>query len=352
MTQKREMFLMPQAVVEKIAARYGYGVLGELSYLLSCYCRYWDENGNGEGFNLSSWSEVVVIYFDMIRPEVDEKHRQFMAQGAQMAKAAQARWGKEARKENLRARKRKWYVDNSEKVNQKKRKKRSEKHQAQKNNVSSHASSHRPQSKADKGVARNDAYAYRNYEIMNKKNIKEIYDIGGCGYVDNFVRAAKCPRDPPGSLAGHNLAQGSVVKGIHKNEEHKKPEERRNSNSERQTPKREHNPPQPCGQLPRGEQRLGRDVERPASARPTVYGDTWVRIGDDFEVDLFDPMFERFARARKFLLRGFEMWCRKKLCGERHDKWWLVDQLGRNFANRQGDTAYMTKNERRRGENA
>ena len=44
------------------------------------------------------------------------------------------------------------------------------------------------------------------------------------------------------------------------------------------------------------------------------------------------------------------MWCRKKLCGERHDKWWLKDQLGRNFANRQGDVSYMF--DRENGKNA
>ena len=69
--------------------------------------------------------------------------------------------------------------------------------------------------------------------------------------------------------------------------------------------------------------------------------------------DIIARKRDGFAHTREeleFLIHGFEMWCRKKLCGERHDKWWLKDQLGRNFANRQGDVSYM--GDRENGKNA
>ena len=344
MTLKREMFLVTQATVEKIVTRYGYDKLGEFTFLLAQYARYWDEYGIGEGFDFSHYSEAVLIYFDMIRDEIDEKHRQFVAQGEQMSKLAKERWEKEQQEERRRQQKRQWYVDNSAKVNQKRRQKASGNLSGVSKKMSSGVSSDVPQSEDDKGVAQNDAVRIMNYELMNHKNFKKNYDKGDSEFVDKSSVEAGSNHDPSGSLTGHNLADHSVIRN-HKNGEHKKHKKRKNR--EHQTQKTElpniaHNPPQPCGQLPPGEQKLGKDVVQPVPLRPTIYGDTWIKIGDDFEVDLFDPMFECFSRATKFLIHGFELWCRKKLIGERHDKWWLRDQLGRTFANRQGDVSYMT----------
>lgn len=343
MTLKRDMFLVTQATVEKIVTRYGYEKLGEFTFLLSQYCIHWDNHGSGEGFNFSQYSEAVLIYFDTIRDEIDEKHRQFVAQGEQMAKLAKERWEKEQQEDRRREQKRQWYVHNKEKVNSKRRQKASSDVSSGRTEMSSGVSSDVPQSEDDKGVAQNDAVRIMNYELMNHKNFKKNYDKGDSEFVDKSSVEAGSNHDPSGSLTGHNLADRSVIRN-HKNGEHKKHKKRKNR--EHRTQKSElpniaHNPPQPCGQLPQGEQKLGKDVVQPAPLRPTIYGDTWIKIGDDFEVDLFDPEFECFSRARKFLIRGFEMWCRKKLIGERHDKWWLKDQLGRNFANRQGSVSYM-----------
>jgi len=374
MAQKREMFLVVQATVDKIVARYGYERLGEFTFLCAQYARYWDEFGSGEGFDFSSYSEAVLIYFDNIKDKIDEKHRQFIAQGEQMAKIASARWEKEKREDVRREQKRRWYaanrkkrqdmsddvpqsgdddcccnftrpryVDNSEKVNKKRHQKMSSEVFDSRKEMSSGVSSETPQSQADKGFVRTHAYAYRNYEIMNHKNFKKNYDMGGGKIVDKSP-PTEVKHNPSSGLTGHNLAAGSVINGKHKNGEHKKHKNSRTLDSKQRTLTPEnavHNPPQPCGQLPLGEQKLGKDVVRPAPQRQTIYGDTWIKIGDDFEVNLFDPWFECFSRARKFLIHGFELWCRKKLCGERHDKWWLKDQLGRNFANRQGDVSYM-----------
>lgn len=383
MTQKREMFLNVHETVDKIVARYGYEKLGEFTFLCAQYAKYWDEFGSGEGFNFSGYSEAVLIYFDNVKNKLDEKHRQFIVNGEQMAKIAKERWEKEKKEERRREQKRRWYaanrkkrqdipddvpqsededrrcnfkrpryVDNLEKVNLKRRQKTSANVSDGCKKMSSDVSSDVPQNEDEKGVAQNDAYAYRNYELMNHKNFKKNYDKGGADFVDKSS-AADEKHNPSSGLTGHNLATGSVVKGNHKNGEHKKHKNfgtLNQVNREQQNLDDVPNPPQPCGQLPRGEPKLGKDVVRPAPLRRTIYGDTWIRIGDDFEVDLFDPWFECFSRARKFLIHGFEMWCRKKLCGERHDKWWLKDQLGRNFANRQGDVSYMV--DRENGKNA
>lgn len=341
MTLKRDMFLVTQATVEKIVTRYGYEKLGEFTFLLSQYCIYWDNHGTGEGFNFSQYSEAVLIYFDTIRDEIDEKHRQFVAQGEQMAKLAKERWEKEQQEGRRREQKRQWYVHNREKVNSKRRQKMSSDVSSDRTEMSSGVSSDVPQNEDEKGVAQNDAVRIQNYEFMNHKNFKKNYDIGGGEFVDKSVMKENDNPDPSSGLTGHNLADGSVIKGNHKNGEHKKHKNRKYRTKNPEQSNIVHNPPQPCGQLPQGEQKLGKDVVRPVPKRPTIYGDTWIKIGDDFEVDLFDPEFECFARARKFLIRGFEMWCRKKLVGERHDKWWLKDQLGRNFANRQGNISYM-----------
>ena len=345
MAPKREMFLFPQSVVEKIITRYGYEKMGEFSFLLSQYCSFWDNNGTGEGFDFSHYSEAVLIYFDMIRCEIDEKHRQFFAQGEQMSKIAAKRWEKEAQKEKTRARKRQWYVDNSEKINQKRRKKISDNKDKEKSKMSSDVSSNCQQGQENETMAQNDAYAYKNYELMKQKNFKKNYDLGDVNFVENSGQQNNL--DPSDSLTGHNLTKSSVISENHKNEKTKnhKNEDNQTKNQEAKTMDLEHNPPQPYGQLPSGEPEISKDVVRATVMRPTIYGQTWIKIGDDFEVDLFDPMFECFSRARKFLIKGFEMWCRKKLVGEVHDKWWLRDQLGRNFANRQGDVSYMTDNE-------
>lgn len=351
MATKREMFLMTQATVDKIVTRYGFEKLGEFTFLLAQYARYWDEYAMGEGFDFSHFSEIVLIYFDMIRHEVDEKHRQFIAQGEQMAKLAKERWEKEQQQERRREQKRQWYVDNKGNVNRKRRQKASSDASSTVssviNKMSSGVSSDVPQIEDEKGVAQNDAVRIQNYEVMNHKNFKKNYDKGGGEIVDKSSADAEGNHDPSSGLTGHNLAAGSVIKGNHKNGEHKKHKShkkhknRGTMNGEQQCTNIVHNPPQPYGQLPQGEQKLGKDVVSPSPLRPTIYGDTWIKIGDDFKVDLFDPEFECFSRARKFLIQGFEMWCRKKLIGERHDKWWLRDQLGRNFANRQGDVAYL-----------
>lgn len=344
MTLKRDMFLVTQATVEKIVTRFGYEKLGEFTFLLSQYCIYWDNHGTGEGFNFSQYSEAVLIYFDTIRDEIDEKHRQFVAQGEQMAKLAKERWEKEQQEDRRREQKRQWYVHNKEKVNSKRRQKASSNVSSGRTEMSSGVSSDVPQSEDDKGVAQNDAARIMNYELMNHKNFKKNYDKGDSEFVDKSSVEVGGNHYPSSGLTGHNLADGSVIRGNHKNGEHKKHKKRKNREHRPQKPELPniaHNSPQPCGQLPQGEQKLGKDVVQPAPLRPTIYGDTWIRIGDDFEVDLFDPEFECFSRATKFLIRGFETWCRKKLIGQRHDKWWLKDQLGRNFANRQGSISYM-----------
>lgn len=92
MTQKREMFLNVHETVDKIVARYGYEKLGEFTFLCAQYAKYWDEFGSGEGFNFSGYSEAVLIYFDNVKNKLDEKHRQFIVNGEQMAKIAKERW--------------------------------------------------------------------------------------------------------------------------------------------------------------------------------------------------------------------------------------------------------------------
>lgn len=345
MTFKRDMFLVAQATVEKIVTRYGYEKLGEFTFLLSQYCIHWDNHGTGDGFNFSQYSEAVLIYFDTIRDEIDEKHRQFVAQGEQMAKLAKERWEKEQQEERRREQKRQWYVHNKEKVNSKRRQKASSDASGNCKKMSSGLSSDVPQHEDDKGAAQNDAARIMNNELMNHKNVKKNYGKGSGEFVDKSSAVAEDNHNPSGGLTGHNLADGSVISEKHKNGEHKEHKNRKHRTKNPEQSNIVHNPPQPCGQLPQGERKLGKDVVQPAPLRPTVYGDTWIKIGDDFEVDLFDPDFECFSRARKFLIKGFEMWCRKKLIGERHDKWWLRDQLGRNFANRQGCVSYMVDGE-------
>lgn len=347
MTVRREMFLIPQAISEKIVTRYGYEKLGEFTFLLSQYCVYWDNNATAEGFDFSHYSEAVLIYFDTVRDEIDEKHRQFFAQGEKMAKIAKERWEKENQEEKRREKKRQWYVDNKDKVNQKRRQNTSSDVSSDvssdKNEVSSGVSSDRSQTQTGQGLAENDAVRIQNYELMNNKNFKKNYGKGVCENVDNSPIGGES-HDLSGGLTGHNRAQGSVIKENHKNWEHKNHKKHKNrgtQNLEQQTGNIVHNPPQPSGQLPRGEQGLGKSVVSPEAVRTTIYGDTWIKIGDDFEVDLFDPEFADVDRGRIYLINGFQNFARRKWAGLKKDKWWLRDQLTRNFANRQGDVSYL-----------
>lgn len=369
---KREMFLAPQAVVDKIVIRYGYEKLGEFMFLLSQYCAWWDEHGSGDGFDFSKYSETVLNYFDSVADAVDERHRQYVAEGEKMRSAAQARWEKEEKLKRIREQKRRWYVDNSKNLNKKRKEQRAEEKTAVKNNFSSH----RAQSLISQGVAKNDA-EYRNYEYYEHNRNLKNYGGRARDAVDNFDRKPdkhnrsggltghnpacgavvnaekrKKPRWKPHwkqEIRNHNRGQAAVVNGSHKNGEVIKNQERRNQKAEQEketprniTPTAVHKPPQPCGQLPRssGGAELGKEIVRPAAERPTIYARDWIKIGDDFELDLFDPVFADFARGSRFLRRGFEMFCRKKFCGEKHDKWWLRRLLG-NFAVRQGKIGYM-----------
>lgn len=335
MTLQREMFLVVHEIVERIVTRYGYEKLGEFTFLLAQYAKHWDEFGSGEGFDFSHYSEAVLIYFDNVRSKIDEKHRQFIVNGEQMAKIASKRWEKENKKDRRREQKRQWYVDNSKKVNLEKRKVRFLNGVHKNDGVSSHVSSHGEQQHENVSVAKNDAYAYKNYEIMNHKKNRNNYDMAAVETVDNFPPPEKAAHCPSSGLTGHNRAERPVITGNMRTGNMRKHENGENTDAEQRTVTVEHKPPQPCGQLPTGERKLGNKVVQPPSVRPTIYAEDWIRIGDDFKVDLFDPVFEGFAGERKFLIRGFEMWCRKKLCGERHDKWWLKKLLGVNFYNRQ-----------------
>ena len=352
---KREMFLLPQAVVDKIVTRYGYEKLGEFTFLLSQYCAYWDKYGNGDDFDFSRYSEAILIYFDTVRDAIDERHRQFVLSGEQMREAAKKRWEMEEKKKRIREQKRRWYVDNCENLNRKRRKSKIEANVADKNNFSSD----KAQSLGSKGVAQNDA---ESMNIMNYEHNRNLKTYGGrarAKLVDNSGYDWKQNlHDRSGSLTGHNPADGAVIKGNHKKRKRKRHKiwnirnfeqgnlnirniERKNNETPESGDREYHNPPQPCGQLPQnGGAELGNDEVQPAPKRLTVYGEDWIKIGDDFKVDLFDPVFDDYASATKFLLNGFEMWCRKKFSGERHDKWWLRKQLG-NFANRQGSIKYM-----------
>lgn len=369
---KREMFLVPQAMIDKMVIRYGFEKLGEFTFLLSQYCAWWDEHGSGDGFDFSKYSETVLNYFDAVADAVDERHRQYVAEGEKMRSAAQARWEKEEKLKRIREQKRRWYVDNSKNLNKKRKEKRAEEKMAVKNNFSSH----RPQSLISQGVAKNDA-EYRNYEYYeHNRNLKtyggrardavDNFDrkpdkhnrSGGltghnpaCGAVVNAEKRKKKRRKPhwKQEIRNHNRGQAAVVNGSHKNGEVIKNQEQGNPKAEREKetpvitpPAAVHKPPQPCGQLPHGGggAELGKKNVRPVAERPTVYAKDWIKIGDDFELDLFDPAFADFARGSRFLRRGFEMFCRKKFCGEKHDKWWLRRLLG-NFAVRQGKIGYM-----------
>ena len=103
---KREMFLVPQAMIDKMVIRYGFEKLGEFTFLLSQYCAWWDEHGSGDGFDFSKYSETVLNYFDAVADAVDERHRQYVAEGEKMRSAAQARWEKEEKLKRIREQKR------------------------------------------------------------------------------------------------------------------------------------------------------------------------------------------------------------------------------------------------------
>ena len=365
---KREMFLAPQAVVDKIVIRYGYEKLGEFMFLLSQYCAWWDEHGSGDGFDFSKYSETVLIYFDTVRDAIDERHRQYVAEGEKMRSAALVRWEKEEKLKRIREQKRRWYVDNSENLKKKRKEKRKEEKMAR----TKYFSSHMPQSLGEQSAAKNDA-EYRNYEYYEHNRNLKTYGGRARDAVDNFDRKPD-KHNRSGGLTGHNPACGAVVNAekrkkkrqkrrwkqeirnhnrgqaavvkeneiIRKNERGNPKAEQEKETPENITPTAVHKPPQPCGQLPRssGGAELGKEIVRPAAERPTIYARDWIKIGDDFELDLFDPAFADFARGSRFLRRGFEMFCRKKFCGEKHDKWWLRRLLG-NFAARQGKIGYM-----------
>ena len=397
---KREMFLVPQAMIDKMVIRYGFEKLGEFTFLLSQYCAWWDEHGSGDGFDFSKYSETVLNYFDAVADAVDERHRQYVAEGEKMRSAAQARWEKEEKLKRIREQKRRWYVDNSKNLNKKRKEQRAEEKMAVKKDFSSH----RAQSLISQGTAKNDA-EYRNYEYYEHNRNLKTYGGRARDAVDNFDRKPD-KHNRSGGLTGHNPACGAVVNAEKRKKKHQKrrwkqerekeavrnhnpacgavvkeneiirKNERGNPKAEREKAQREerptiwprgrcgasllasderqrreasvtekaenHKPPQPCGQLPHGGggAELGKKNVRPMVVRPTVYAKDWVKIGDDFELDLFDPAFADFARGSRFLRRGFEMFCRKKFCGEKHDKWWLRRLLG-NFAVRQGKIGYM-----------
>lgn len=359
MRDRRDMFLVAQSVVEKIATRYGYEKLGEFTFLLSQYCIYWDNFATGEGFDFSRYSEAVLIYFDVVRDEIDEKHRQFISKGSVMADNAKKRWEQKEKDEKRKEQKRQWYVDNSEKVNSARRKNVSSDDVFYEDEMSSGVSSDRSQSLSGKALEQNDANLIQNHGIMEHKNFKENYGSRACGNVDNFSDVDDSHAQSSG-LTGHNRPKGSVIKN-HKKREHKN---RRKRNKERRTQNLEQRtvthkgiasaplcndgrfipPPQAlASQLPEGSDCSASGVVSPPAERKTIYGDTWIKIGDDFEVPLFDRFFECADRANKRLIRGFEDFARKKWNGCRKDKWWLKDQLTRNFANRQGDISYMFK---------
>ena len=103
---KRDMFLIPRPVADKIYHRFGYAALGEFTRLVDMYQRHWDAHGTGEEFDLSVYSDTSLIYFDLVQDKIDEKNREYfsrcgvLAQNA--AKATEARTRAKKRREERR----------------------------------------------------------------------------------------------------------------------------------------------------------------------------------------------------------------------------------------------------------
>lgn len=360
MTFKRPFYLLPQEVTQKIVSRYGYEKLGEFSYLIGQYCAYWDNFETGEGFDFSIYSEAVLIYFDTVIDEIDEKHRQYILKGDILAINAKKGREKKEKEEKRREQKRNWYVNNSEKINAARRQNVSSDGVVSEKQMSSGVSSDISQGQSGQGLAKNGANRIQNYEIMNHKNNINYDSSGACGFVDKSDNQIA-------SLSGHNRPDGSVINenysnlepenvehGSHKNHKNHK---RRKNHKKRRTLNNDrgsiesgnivHNPPQALtSQLPQGSECSARGDIVSKFGRETIYSGDWIVIGDDFEVDFFDEFFKPFNRSDEFLTKGFEMWIVKKFSGQKKDKWWLAKQF-KKFAHKQGKTEMLTQDWRR-----
>ena len=385
---KRDMFLIPRPVADKIYHRFGYAALGEFTRLVDMYQRHWDAHGTGEEFDLSAYSDTSLIYFDLVQGKIDEKNREYfsrcgvLAQNA--AKATEARTRAKKRREERRRN----YALKKDAYNEVRRIRYAE--QNGKTAVIEGAEKRAPSADGNFGEVQSRQTAelsvYKSvHKSVDKRNLRarkeanekvlslvdEMVDEGTLalgeqglskkqpnrrqdyGYYGHnnhkckkrnfgFGEAVdKSKHNPIGSLSGHNRADGRGHKPLaHKLAcrqggviGHKDIGLRTKPQGHKPLA---HNPPQPPGrQLPtRGEQRLGKGFECARPSRPTQWLDDAVIIGDDFAVDLTDKNFQKFCRADKFLKSGFENWCKKYLRGEKHDKIWLA-KLFERFAVRQ-----------------
>lgn len=210
--------------------------------------------------------------------------------------------------------------------------------------LSSEMSSESPPAQAEQARARKQPNRIQDYGYYGHKVIRnKKHNLGGGQLVDKSVR-----RNPTGSLSGHNrpITDGRKAAGHRPSVIGHKPACRQEGVISRkdiglgtlpQTRKPlARNAPQPPGrQLPAGERGLGKGSVCAAPPRLSCWLGDSVVIGDDFEVDLTDAAFRKFARADKFLRRGFESWCAKTFLGEKHDKDWLA-RIFEKFAVRQG----------------
>ncbi len=385
---KRDMFLIPRAVADKIYHRFGCAALGEFIRLVDMYQRHWDAHGTGAEFDLSGYSDTSLIYFDLVQDKIDEKNREYfsrcevLAQNA--AKATEARTRAKKRREERRRN----YALKKDAYNEVRRKRYAE--QNGKTAVIEGAEKRNPSADGNFGEVQSrqktELSVYKSvHKSVDKRNLRarketnekvlslvdEMVDegtlaLGGQGLARkqpnrrqdygyyghnnhkykkrNFVfgeAVDKSKHNPIGSLSGHNRADGRGHKPLaHKLAcrqggviGHKDIGLRTKPQGHKPLA---HNPPQPPGrQLPTwGEQRLGKGFECARPSRPTQWLDDAVIIGDDFAVDLTDKNFQKFCRADKFLKSGFENWCKKYLRGEKHDKIWLA-KLFERFAVRQ-----------------
>ncbi len=395
---RRDMFLIPRQVADKIYHRFGVAMLGEFVRLVDMYQRHWDIYGSGEGFDFSDYGDNVLVYFDIVQDKIDEKNREYFAKCDALVlnalKAAAKRKQAAARK----IQKNNWYRQNAEATNEKRRQKyaarklqqagldsRGHKFAAplsgrdndrscadndvkpvdnsllskvygmdnEKKDVSaplsSKMSSESSPAQADKGAApkqpnRQQDYGYYGHKVLNK-----VLRHNGEGAV---VDKSLC-HNPTAGLSGHNLdgrghkppeAVGRKVVG--RNPACRQEEVVRTSVDDlgplpQARKPLAHNAPQPPRrQLPAGEPELGNKSVRQSQSGLTVWLPDSVIIGDDFKIDLTDEYFKPFARADKFLRCGFENWCVRELKGEKHDKKWLRKQL-QKFAARQGKLKYL-----------
>lgn len=371
---KRDMFLIPREAADKIYQRFGYAALGEFTRLVDMYQRHWDAHGSGEGFDMCDYSDTVLVYFDLIQAKIDEKNREYFAKCEALAENAVKAVEARTRAAQRREAKRQWYAANSAACNEKRRQKYAaggaktgctvrdkkanehypvEKEGAEKRNpcadtVGEMRQLDRPVDKSvdnceneqqknaaakkvwlssestlaqgGQGIARKQPNRIQDYGYYGHKVIRNLnHNLGGGQVVDKSVR-----RNPTGSLSGHNRLKSGGRKdiGLGTLPQTRKPSAR--------------NAPQPPGrQLPAGERGLGKGSVCAAPPRLSCWFDDSVVIGDDFEVDLTDAAFRKFARADKFLRRGFENWCAKTFLGEKHDKDWLA-RIFEKFAVRQG----------------